>query len=440
MLRRWNSRLLASVGDDGARVRLVRRRADGRTQVVYNHAVTPEPAPADIEGVVSALDQALREASASGHDLTGLRCNVVVSDAWMLYDVVEADLGDTTRRAADDLVSAALADTAGVKPSEIITRWQRQGEARNFACALPVSAMQALQGVLHRHKLRLGSVEGELVSIFNSSRHGLSPKRSVIAVPRPAGTQLGLIVDGGFTALRYEPGVCNPMPLLERSRALMRCAGFEPDIVTSYYADETLPVDADTPWVRHVPRRQWRRRLAARNELAQLDFDLSPTRARVPPMSWLLLVAGALAVTLAAFQFQTASGQHLREARELRALEVSLNETRAGGAVRALPQDVHSARATAAVVRELQVPWATLFAALESVAGRNVALLSVEPSALRQEVRIVAEAKTSGAMLDFLEALRAQSLREVVLVSHQLQAQTPGAPIRFQARALWGSQ
>jgi hypothetical protein len=43
-------------------------------------------------------------------------------------------------------------------------------------------------------------------------------------------------------------------------------------------------------------------------------------------------------------------------------------------------------------------------------------------------------------MLDFLEALRAQDLREVVLVSHQVQAQTPGTPLRFQARAVWESQ
>ena len=83
------------------------------------------------------------------------------------------------------------------------------------------------------------------------------------------------------------------------------------------------------------------------------------------------------------------------------------------------------------------MPWATLFVALESVAGRNVALLSIEPSAQRQEVRITAEAKNSEAMLDFLEALRGQSLREVVLVSHQIQAQAPGTPLRFQARAQW---
>jgi Tfp pilus assembly protein PilN len=71
------------------------------------------------------------------------------------------------------------------------------------------------------------------------------------------------------------------------------------------------------------------------------------------------------------------------------------------------------------------------------VSDQNVALLSVEPSAQRQEIRLVAEAKSSAAMFDFLEALRAQSLRDVVLVSHQVQTKAAGTPLRFQARAAW---
>jgi len=158
----------------------------------------------------------------------------------------------------------------------------------------------------------------------------------------------------------------------------------------------------------------------------------------VPLAGWLLLVAGALATAFAVLQFQAANAERGREARELRTLEASLSEPATGNATSATVQDARSARATAAALRELQVPWATLFVGLESVAGRNVGLLSIEPSAQRQEVRITAEAKNSGAMLDFLDALRGQPpLREVVLVSHQIQAQTPGTPLRFQARAQW---
>ena len=153
--------------------------------------------------------------------------------------------------------------------------------------------------------------------------------------------------------------------------------------------------------------------------------------------SWSLLLAGALAASLAGIQFRTASGQHLRESRALEVLEASLSETRKDGTAKPSPEQVRSARASASIVRELQVPWGKLFGALEAVSGQDVALLSVEPSAQRHELRMVVEAKSTGAMLDFLEALRAQSLRDVVLVSHQVQARTPGTPIRFQARAVW---
>jgi len=438
VLRQWHSRLRAVLGDDGAAVSILRWRANGRQTVVHTETVKLDRAPTDIGQVIQALDQALRVTTEGGRDLAGLRCDVVVGDTWMLYDVIDADLDDAPRRAADDLILAALADTAGVKPSELITRWQRQGASRSIACALAAGTLQALQAMLLQHNVRLGSVNGELVCAFNASRRGLSPARSVLAVARVTGTQLGLIVDGGFAALRFEPGIKDATPLLERSHALMRCAGFGPDTDTKYYAGETLPVDSPGPWVvGQTPPPTWPRRLIARRDIAPLDLDLSPARRRVPLGSWWLLVAGALAAAIAAFHFQAVNAERLREARELRALEESLSEPASGSGAPGVAQDGRSARATAAVLRELEVPWASLLAALESVAGRNVALLSIEPSAQRQELRITAEAKNSGAMLDFLDALRAQSMHEVTLVSHQIQPQMPGAPLRFQARARW---
>jgi hypothetical protein len=439
VLRQWHSRLRASLGDESASVWLLRRQTNGRQSVVHTGEVRPSLAPTDIADVINALDLALQEASEAGNDLAGLRCDVVIADLWMVYDVIEAELEDTPRRAVDDLVSAALADTLGVKPGELVARWQRQGAARSLACALPAGVLQTLQAMLLKHRVRLGSVNGELVRAFNANRHGLAPARAVLAVARPAGTQLGLIVDGGFVALRFEPGIRDASPLLERSHALMRCAGFGPDPVTRYYADDTLPAAEGVPWAGRTPRQPWLRRLMSRGDIARLDLDLSPTRPRVPPASWLLLVAGALAAGFAALQFQTASAERAREAHALRTLETSLSEPAAGSGTPAAIQEARSARATVAALRELDVPWASLFVALESVAGRNVALLSIEPSAQRQEVRITAEAKNSAAMLDFLDALGAQSLREVVLLSHQVQAQTPGTPFRFQARAQWAA-
>jgi hypothetical protein len=440
VLRRWSSRLQATVGGAEVYARLLQWDAHGRQNVISTQHVQCGTRPAQITEVIDALDQALREMTEQGHDVAGLRCDVAIDDAWMVYEVLEADLGDTPRSAADDLAGAALADTAGMQRNEMVVRWQRQDRMRSLACALPLGAVQALQGVLHRHKVRLGKVNGEMVLAYNATRHEMDPTCSMLAVPRTTGTQLGLIVNSGLAALRFEPSVGDPTSLLERSRALMRSAGFEPDDRTRYYADDNLPEDGETPWIRRVASPHWRSRLDPFPELPRLDLDLSPTRGSVRPMSWVLLAAGVLAATVAALQFQTASGQHRREARALLALEASLNKTRAGGAAKSSPQEARGARASTSAIRELQVPWAKLFAALESVASQNVALLSVEPSAQRQEIRLVAEAKSDDAMLDFLEALRAQDLREVVLVSHQVQAQTPGTPLRFQARAVWESQ
>ncbi len=172
-----------------------------------------------------------------------------------------------------------------------------------------------------------------------------------------------------------------------------------------------------------------------------LKLDFAPAARRAPALGWVLLGAGSVAAIVAAVQFQLAHAARSREAHALTELAAQLHEKRAGGrALRADPRAARSARAAAAVARELQVPWATLLGALEAVAGRDVALLVVEPSAARQSVRITAEARTSEAMFDYLDALRAQGLAAVALVSHQVQTQAPGAPIRFQAQAHWGSR
>jgi hypothetical protein len=80
-------------------------------------------------------------------------------------------------------------------------------------------------------------------------------------------------------------------------------------------------------------------------------------------------------------------------------------------------------------------------AALEAAASPDVALLALEPSPQRHEIRLLAEAKSSAAMFEFLGSLSQQKLGEVVLVTHQSQGQTSaGTPVRFQVRVGWESR
>lgn len=93
------------------------------------------------------------------------------------------------------------------------------------------------------------------------------------------------------------------------------------------------------------------------------------------------------------------------------------------------------------VTQKLTTPWSDLLQSLESAPNQAVALLSVEPSATRRSLQLTAEARTLPDMVAYLGALqRDERLSSVVLVSHQVQAQMPGAPVRFQIQASWGGE
>lgn len=436
MLRRWCNRLRATLGADGATVELLRPNRAGRWMAVAAEHVANATA-ADLCDVVTSFDEALKQLEAAGYELAGLHCEVAVADAWMIYEVIEGELHDRPQRVADDLAAAVLADTAGVSASELKTRWERQQGGRNLACALPLRAIQTLKGTLAQHKVTLGALRGEMVLAYNACRHALDGHACVLAVVRATGTQLALLVGTAFTALRFEPVPSSPPALLERARELIRSAGFDAEEGTAYLGDFGTTEEWPAPWVRTAATA---RRRGLRRWPARLDLDLSPTRPTVPATSWAMLAVGVVAILIGAAQFQTASGQHLRETRNLRSLESALNETIGGRASKPSAEDARTSRSSDAALADLQVPWARLLAALEAAASPEVALLALEPSAQRHEIRLLAEAKNGAAMLDFLDSLSQQKLTEVVLVSHQAQSQAPGAPIRFQARATWESR
>jgi hypothetical protein len=172
---------------------------------------------------------------------------------------------------------------------------------------------------------------------------------------------------------------------------------------------------------------------------ARLDLDFSPTR-RNRPVGWLLLVVGVTAATLAAVQFQSAQAARMALASELNSANSRLSPPSGEGSRAGPPLDPRVSKAANQVARELQVPWAELLAALEAVPTPEVALLGVEPSAQRHVVRITAEAKNSAAMLDYLQDLQGRRFSDVWLLSHQVQAQTPGTPTRFIVQLKWSGR
>ena len=99
------------------------------------------------------------------------------------------------------------------------------------------------------------------------------------------------------------------------------------------------------------------------------------------------------------------------------------------GATEDLTKDLHGVSNRA---------WATLLNTIESVQAKEVALLVLEPDATNGKLRVTAEAKDVSAMLDYLKQLQQQpGLRDVVLLSQQVNEDNKQQPVRFIVGAQW---
>ena len=90
------------------------------------------------------------------------------------------------------------------------------------------------------------------------------------------------------------------------------------------------------------------------------------------------------------------------------------------------------------VAHELARRWDRVFLAIESASAADVALLAIEPDPRKGLIRVTAEAKRKGAMLDYVERLQAaRPLERVLLESHEVRSEVPEKPVRFVVSASW---
>lgn len=170
-----------------------------------------------------------------------------------------------------------------------------------------------------------------------------------------------------------------------------------------------------------------------------LKLDFAP-RSRKSPMASMVLLLIASVLFLAATTYAgRAFYRNVRQAQALTAADGLRRITSPPPLPRhSDPQDIARAQFVRQTSRSLMAPWPDLLAALES-APSNVALLSMEPSASQRSISLTAEAADPTDMLKYLQVLQGDArLADVTLVSHQVQLQSPGNPLRFQLRASWG--
>ena len=156
----------------------------------------------------------------------------------------------------------------------------------------------------------------------------------------------------------------------------------------------------------------------------------------------LLFVAGALLMVVVVVAGSELAAQR-RDLRSLAEIDSRLADAARPRGPAPKPDAASLARvkSTQQVAQRLTAPWSDLLDAIESAPQQSVALLAIEPSSAKPVFRLTAEARDAPAMLAYLAALQKDPrLSSTILVSHQVQVQAAGRPIRFQVQSGWGTE
>lgn len=159
-----------------------------------------------------------------------------------------------------------------------------------------------------------------------------------------------------------------------------------------------------------------------------LDFV---ARGRVHRWAGRVLLGAALVVAADA----AVSYVHLSRAIGEAERSVARGQPRASARAAASPEELAAARET---LQRLSLPWSGLFAALESAATDQVALLAIAPDPKTGKVLIQGDSKDYLAALSYVARLsRTPALAQVELVRHEVKASDPQRPVAFTISAAW---
>lgn len=172
--------------------------------------------------------------------------------------------------------------------------------------------------------------------------------------------------------------------------------------------------------------------------ILRLDYQRSMRHFPWVGIVLLVLALGALVLTGVYYRELSNKAGHW-EANAERIKRASQRQLLVGRSDERMPVDLAlEVRHANEVLRQLSLPWESLFYAVESAGGKDIALLALEPDMEKGVVKISGEAKNIAAMLDYLKRLEERDVfGTVYLQSHLVQQQNPDKPVRFALLAIW---
>jgi hypothetical protein len=167
----------------------------------------------------------------------------------------------------------------------------------------------------------------------------------------------------------------------------------------------------------------------------QLDFAVD--RRGISLVGGLLLAAGVLAALGVLLEYRV-MGEH-RAGLETRLAALARADVRAAPVVSSADARVAVSAEQAAL--DLATPWTLLLSELEQAskeAQGQVAVLGVEPDHAKHNVRVTAESRTLALALAYVGRLQSsRSLQYPMLDRHEIRADDPQHPVRFELTGAW---
>lgn len=160
------------------------------------------------------------------------------------------------------------------------------------------------------------------------------------------------------------------------------------------------------------------------------------------PFPWAGVVLLAMAMTMASlvgiYYLELDGETVFREAEAWHAMAREKHATGSRVSQRGTEDTALEIRHANEVLQQLSLPWGKLFQAIESSSSKQAALLSMEPDAEKDVVKLTGEAKNIEEVLGYIKRLSAQDVfSSVYLQSHQIQQQDMEKPVRFELLATW---
>ncbi|MER0169087.1 MAG: fimbrial assembly protein [Nitrosomonas sp.] len=164
----------------------------------------------------------------------------------------------------------------------------------------------------------------------------------------------------------------------------------------------------------------------------------------VPHIDFSILLIGLLVLAGVLLQFRQVTEEVNHWTNRVERLEKQQQQkaaprTRSTPRIKEFSQEIRKEITQAnAILDQINMPWETLFDAIEHAATEEIALLSLQPNVASRTLRLSGEAKSMSELLDFVEALERELVFENVhLLNYKVKQDNPHRPIIFLLTAAW---